>query len=218
MPAWSVVVPAKRLAVAKTRLRPLTDLAERPGAAHGALVLALLSDTVAAALACPLVGEVVVVTDEPAAADLVRSLGARAVADEPDDGLNAALGHGARAAGGEAVAALSSDLPALRPAELAAALAAAATAPRCYVPDVHGTGTTLLTAVGTPLRPRFGTGSAQAHRADGARALTGDWPGLLRDVDALEDLRVAVALGVGPATTALLAASPTLAVHLRAAR
>jgi 2-phospho-L-lactate guanylyltransferase len=218
VPAWSVVVPAKRLALAKTRLRPLTDRAERPAAAHEALVLALLADTVTAALDCPLVGEVVVVTDEPAAAEQVRGLGARTVGDEPDAGLNAALEHGAAAARGEAVAALSSDLPALRPAELGAALAAATGAPRCFVPDVHGTGTTLLTAVGTPLRPRFGAGSAQAHRADGARALDGDWPGLLRDVDALDDLRAAVTLGVGRRTALLLDDSPTLAVHLGAAR
>ncbi|MBN1093584.1 2-phospho-L-lactate guanylyltransferase [Blastococcus sp. TML/M2B] len=217
VPAWSVVVPAKRLAVAKTRLRPLTDHAAEPAAAHEALVLALLADTVAAALACPRVAEVVVVTDEPAAAELVGALGARTVADAPDAGLNPALEHGAREAGGDAVAALSSDLPALRPAELAAALDAAA-APRCFVADVHGTGTTVLTATGTPLRPRFGQGSARAHREDGAVPLTGDWPGLLRDVDDLDDLRAAVALGVGPRTTHWLATSPTLAVHLGAAR
>lgn len=218
VPAWSVVVPAKRLAVAKTRLRPLTDRAPSPAVAHEALVLALLADTVATARACPLVAEVVVVTDEPAAARLARDLGARTVADEPDGGLNAALEHGAEAACGDAVAALSSDLPALRPAELSAALGAAAAAPRCFVPDVHGTGTTLLTATGTPLRPLFGTGSAGAHRADGALALAGAWPGLRRDVDDPADLRAAVALGVGRHTAHLLATSPTLAVLLGAAR
>ncbi|UOY01485.1 hypothetical protein [Blastococcus sp. PRF04-17] len=82
MRSWSVVVPAKRLAVAKTRLRPATRTSEE----HAALVLALLADTVAAALDCPAVAEVVVVTDEPVAADLVRSLGARTVADTPDGG------------------------------------------------------------------------------------------------------------------------------------
>lgn len=215
---WSVVIPAKRLAVAKTRLRPLTDRAAAPAAAHEALVLALLADTVAAAVACPLVHDVVVVTDEPAAADLARTLGARPVADAPDRGLNPALEHGAREAAGDAVAALSSDLPALRPDELAAALGAAGAAPRCFVPDAQGTGTTLLTAAGVPLRPRFGGGSADAHRADGALALAGDWPGLLRDVDTVADLRAAVALGVGARTGTFLAASPTLAVHLGAAR
>src|SRR3954449_12253553 len=133
---WSVVVPAKRLALAKTRLRPLTDGAQ---VGHADVVLALLADTVAAALDCPRVARVLVVTDDPAAAETVRALGATTVADEPgqglnpapgpgetgrplgpptvadepDQGLNPALEHGARAAGGDAVAALSSDLPAL---------------------------------------------------------------------------------------------------------
>jgi 2-phospho-L-lactate guanylyltransferase len=198
VPQWSIVVPAKLLAVAKTRLRPLTGaLAD---AAHDELVLALLADTVAAAVACPSVAEVVVVTDDPAAADVVRALGARPLADEPDRGLNPALEHGARNASGPAVAALSSDLPALRPGELAAALRAAEAAPRCFVPDAQGTGTTLLTARGTPLLPRFGTDSASAHRDGGAVPLTGNWPGLVRDVDTADDLRAALGLGVGPRT------------------
>ena len=198
-----MVVPAKRLAVAKTRLRPAS--VGLP-AAHDRLVLALLADTVAAAVACPLVSDVVVVTDDDAAADLVRSLGARTVPDAPDRGLNPALEHGAATARTSAVAALSSDLPALRPAELAAALTAASEADtaRCFVADAQGTGTTLLTADGVPLRPRFGAGSAAAHAADGARQLTGDWPGLARDVDTEEDLAAAAALGVGTWTAAVL--------------
>ncbi len=198
------MVPAKRLAVAKTRLRPLT--AALPGPAHDDLVLALLADTVAAAAACPLVRTVVVVTDDPAAAEVARGLGVATVPDEPDRGLNPALEHGARAAGGSAVAALSSDLPALRPAELAAALRAAeVTAPRCFVADAHGTGTTLLTAAGTELAPRFGAGSADAHRAGGAVPLVGNWPGLVRDVDTEDDLRAALQLGAGRQTTDLTA-------------
>jgi 2-phospho-L-lactate guanylyltransferase len=203
--SWSVVVPAKRLAVAKTRLRPLTAvLGDGTPAGHDALVLALLADTVAAAVACPAVAEVVVVTDDPAAAEVVRGLGARTVADEPDRGLNPALEHGARSAAGPAVAALSSDLPALHPDELAAALEAAGGFPRAFVADAQGTGTTLLTAVGAGLDPQFGPASAEAHRTGGAVPLTGDWPGLVRDVDTDADLRAALALGVGPRTTALL--------------
>lgn len=202
MSTWSVVVPAKRLVVAKTRLRPLTAGFDDP-TTHADLVLALLADTVAAALDCPAVADVVVVTDDPAATAVVRELGARTLADEPDRGLNPALEHGARDAPGP-VAALSSDLPALRPAELAAALEAATAVPRAFVADADGTGTTLLTAVGVPLRPSFGPGSAAAHRAGGAVALSGAWPGLVRDVDTDADLRAAVALGAGPCTTALL--------------
>ena len=208
MRSWSVVVPAKRLGIAKTRLRPVTDGLD---VAHADLVLALLADTVAAAVACPLVAEVLVVTDDPAAAEVVRGLGARTVADVPDRGLNPALEHGARSVTGLAVAALSSDLPALRPGELAAALTSAADHERAFVADAHGTGTTLLTAVGSRLDPRFGPGSAEAHRASGASPLRGNWPGLLHDVDTDADLRAALALGAGPRTRAL-------AVHLRAAR
>jgi 2-phospho-L-lactate/phosphoenolpyruvate guanylyltransferase len=207
---WSVVVPAKRLAVAKTRLRPLTADVGEPSA-HADLVLALLADTVAAALACPVVDTVLVVTDDPAATAEVTRLGARTVRDEPDSGLNPALEHGARSTGDTAVAALSSDLPALRPEELAAALTAAERAPRCFVADAHGTGTTLLTAVGTALRPAFGPGSAAAHRGGGAVELSGDWPGLVRDVDTEADLRAALRLGTGPRTQGFT-------VHLRAAR
>jgi 2-phospho-L-lactate guanylyltransferase len=204
VPTWSVVVPAKRLAVAKTRLRPLTEaLGDPAGALHDELVLALLADTVTAALACPSVTELVVVTDDPTAAELVRGLGARTVADEPDAGLNPALEHGARGVTGP-VAALSSDLPGLRPEELAAALEAASGVPRAFVADAQGTGTTLLTAVGVPLHPAFGPGSADAHRASGAVPLSGDWPGLVRDVDTDGDLRAALALGAGRHTTALL--------------
>jgi 2-phospho-L-lactate guanylyltransferase len=205
---WAVVVPAKRLALAKTRLRPLTT-ADGDPSAHPDLVLALLADTVAAVLACPVVGTVLVVTDDPDAAAEVTRLGARTVPDEPDSGLNPALEHGARTAGRPAVAALSSDLPALRPGELAAALTAAEAAPRCFVADVQGTGTTLLTALATPLLPAFGHGSAGAHRAGGAVELRGDWPGLVRDVDTEADLRAALHLGAGPRTTALMAPTRT---------
>jgi 2-phospho-L-lactate guanylyltransferase len=101
------------------------------------------------------------------------------------------------------VAALSSDLPALRPEELAAALGTAEGFPRCFAADAEGTGTTLLTAVGTALDPRFGPGSAAAHRASGARPLPASWPGLAQDVDTEAGLRAALRLGAGPATAAL---------------
>jgi 2-phospho-L-lactate guanylyltransferase len=204
---WSIVVPAKRLVVAKTRLAPLTD--ELP-AGHHALVLALLADTVAAARQSPAVGLVLVVTDEPQAAAVVTALGAHTVGDEPDSGLNAALAHGARQARRRApgpVAALSSDLPALRPAELTAALQAAAAVPRAFVADAEGTGTTLLAVRDGELGSRFGAGSAAAHAAGGALALAGDWPGLRQDVDTPGDLHAARRHGVGPRTTGLLAAT-----------
>ena len=196
MPQWSIVVPAKRLVVAKTRLRPLTAALGAERARR--LVLALLADTVAAAVACPAVGEVLVVTDDPAAADVVRPFGARTLADEPDRGLNPALETApatlpARRRGA------SSDLPALRPRRARGRAPAAASAPRCFVPDALGTGTTLLTALGTRSCPGSGRLRA-AHQDGGAIPLTGDWPGLVRDVDTAADLRAALALGAGART------------------
>jgi 2-phospho-L-lactate guanylyltransferase len=215
--SWSVVVPVKRLPAAKTRLY---DPA-RSSQAHAALALALATDTVRAAAACPAVARVVVVTDDPDAAAAVRGLGplVHVVGDEPDAGLNPALAHGAASARALApvdpVAVLSADLPALRPAELADALAAATRAglraavgwdlPRAFVPDAAGTGTTLLAVLpGATLDPRYGAGSRERHLVSGAVELAGDWPSLRRDVDTAADLAAAVALGVGPATAAWL--------------
>jgi 2-phospho-L-lactate guanylyltransferase len=208
---WSVVVPAKRLDAAKTRLAPLTaTLSGGTSAAHEELVLALLGDTVAAALASPAVGLVLVVTDDPRAAAVVTGLGARTVDDRPGRGLNAALEHGARVArtgGAGPLAALNSDLPALRAAELSDALAEAAGRPRSFVADTAGTGTTLLAVPAGELDPRFGPGSAAAHTAAGAVSLTGRWPGLRQDVDTPADLAAARQLGVGPRTTGFLSSN-----------
>jgi 2-phospho-L-lactate/phosphoenolpyruvate guanylyltransferase len=203
---WSVIVPVKRLTAAKTRLHD----PRRAPAEHAALALALALDTVRAAAACPAVARVLVVTDDPDARREVRVAGAIPVRDEPDAGLNPALSHGAGRAGqlapSDGVAVLSADLPALRPAELAAALRAAGEHPRAFVPDAAGTGTTLLAAApGVPLDPRYGAGSRSAHAGSGAVELPGDWPSLRRDVDTADDLAEAVELGLGPATRAWLA-------------
>lgn len=201
MANWTAVIPVKRLPVAKSRLRGAV-----PPARHQDLALAMLRDTAAAVLACPAVAELLVVTDDPVAAAAASAAGARPVPDRPDAGLNAAMRWGADTVAGPGTGrvVLAGDLPALRPAELAEALGATGDR-RSFVADAAGTGTVLLTApAGTPLDPRFGPGSAVAHADSGARALTGDWPGLRQDVDTAADLRTVLALQPGPATCALL--------------
>ncbi|MFF5171304.1 2-phospho-L-lactate guanylyltransferase [Micromonospora sp. NPDC000089] len=205
-PTWTVVVPVKRLAAAKSRLRGAL-----PAVPHEELALALAADTVRAVLACPAVAGVLVITDDSRVAAVAAAEGARVVPDAPGAGLNAALRHGARVAAADGpvrVAGITADLPALRPAELAAALhaATAGSGPvRRFVADAPGTGTVLLAAPpGLPLDPRFGGGSAAAHTDSGAVPLTGDWPSLRRDVDTAADLAAAARLGLGP-RTALLA-------------
>jgi 2-phospho-L-lactate guanylyltransferase len=202
---WCLVVPVKRLAVAKTRLGSPYDRIRRD------LALSFALDTVGAALGAPPVRAVVVVTDEPEAARRLRELGTLVVADEPDAGLNPALSHGAAVAA-EAypdcgAGALSADLPALRPSELALALDRAEGQPGCFLRDAAGTGTTLvLSPRPADLRPSFGPDSARRHAAAGLTEIVGEGVESVRlDVDTAEDLARARRLGVGPHTTRLLA-------------
>ncbi|MFJ4685682.1 2-phospho-L-lactate guanylyltransferase [Streptomyces sp. NPDC091377] len=203
---WTLVVPLKPLARAKSRLADTAADTLRPG-----LALAFAQDTVGAALACPAVRDVAVVTDDARAARELSLLGARILPDEPGGGLNAALEYGAAMVRAirpnSAVAALNADLPALRPAELARVLEAAGQFPRAFLPDAAGVGTTLLAAgSAAELLPAFGPDSRARHRASGAAELRPEAVDSVRqDVDTGADLRAALALGVGPRTAAVAA-------------
>ena len=200
---WGVVVPVKRLSVAKSRLAAYGDAGRRR------LALAFAEDVVTAALACPLVVRVLVVTDDPEAAASLTALGAVVAPDDTDDGLNPALAHGAELLRADrpelGVVTVSSDLPALHAADLAAVLGAVPPGGRGFVADAAGSGTTLLAAAAPAgLGPAYGGASAQRHAASGARRLPGT-PALRRDVDTPEDLREALAIGVGARTAAVVA-------------
>ena len=109
---------------------------------------------------------------------------------------------------GTGLAALTADLPALRPAELTAALRAASDAAgAAFVPDAAGLGTTMYAvAAGGEFRPMYGGASRARHAAGGAVELALDGiAGLRQDVDTPDDLRAAVALGVGPRTAEVAA-------------
>ena len=194
-----MVVPVKRLAIAKSRLSSYGDVARQ------ALALAFAADVVVAALS---VGSVLVVTDDGAAAELLSSLGARVVPDDPDAGLNPALEHGVELLRETlpelAVATVSADLPSLLAPDLVAVLGRVPVDGRAFVADLAGTGTTLLAAgPGRPLQPAYGPSSRARHLASGAVELAAP-ESVRRDVDTPDDLEHAVALGVGPHTTAVL--------------
>jgi 2-phospho-L-lactate/phosphoenolpyruvate guanylyltransferase len=200
---WSVLMPVKVLSEAKSRLAGLA------GPRRGELALAVACDTVTAVMRTDQAARAIVITDDPVAASALRELGAQVIPDEPRDGLNAALRHGAAVAArswpASGTAALSADLPALRPAELARALNAAARWPNAFVADAAGDGTTLYTAApGAAFRPAFGLASRARHAAGGATELeVPDIPGLHQDVDTPADLRGAAELGLGPRTAPL---------------
>ena len=200
---WSVVIPVKVLALAKSRLEGLGDTDRT------ALALAMAVDTVAAAIACPLVGAVVVVTDDPAVAAEVVPLGAEVVADTPGLGLNQALiagaGYAAARWPGQGLVALLADLPALSAGELSAALTLAAAVSHAFVADAAGSGTTLYAArPGCAFRPLFGSRSRALHKQAGAAELNPPGiAGLRQDVDTASDLRNAATIRLGGRTAAL---------------
>jgi 2-phospho-L-lactate/phosphoenolpyruvate guanylyltransferase len=205
---WAIVVPVKRLDAAKTRLQLDPDVRIE-------LALAIASDTVRAALACPRTAVVIAVSDDARATPVLRALGAVVVPDQPDAGLNPALRHGAsvpEVPAGAGVAALAADLPALRPEDLADMLAATAQHGIVVVADAAGAGTTLLAAVeASRFRPMFGAQSRTRHVAAGAVDLSESAGLSLRsDVDTVADLRTAYALGLGPATTRVVQAHDLL--------
>lgn len=203
---WTLVIPLKPLARAKSRLADTAADGLRP-----ALALAFAQDTVAAALASAAVRDVAVVTDDALAGRELAALGARIVPDAPLAGLNAALAHGEAVVRAHrpdsAVAALNADLPALRSMELTRVLDSAAKFPRAFLPDAAAIGTTLLTATpGTQLLPAFGPDSRARHHASGAVELRlVEVDSVRQDVDTGDDLRAALALGVGPRTAAVSA-------------
>lgn len=211
-------------------LKPLTEAKSRldlPAPLRRRLALAMFVDTLAAHAA--VTDLTVVVSDQPALRTLLRRAGIPdtvAIRPETDTGLNPAFAQGdrwLREQGCDVVVAGVGDLPTLRSDDLTAAITAALGSAeaassdsgagtlgtgRGFVADASGVGTSLLVAVATPLDPRFQGRSAEAHAASGARALVPlldrPRPTLRRDVDTATDLREAAALGLGPATRALV--------------
>lgn len=202
---FGLVVPVKPPTYAKSRLGRLGDDVRR------SLAVAFALDTVTAALACERVGTVLVVTDDHRLAGRVRTLGAEVIPDGTAGDLNGSLEQGAaevrRRDPSVRLGALCADLPALRPAELARALAAAAPDRLGFVADADRVGTTLVTAPDlTTFRPRFGPGSREEHLAAGGVEVEEDGlETLRRDVDTPADLAEALRLGIGTHTSRVTA-------------
>src|SRR6202012_2011286 len=89
---WTVLMPVKVLAQAKSRL------AELAGPRRGEFALAVAADTVTSVLASRAAARVIVITDDQVARDALAGLGARVGPDGPRDGRNAVALHSAEAA------------------------------------------------------------------------------------------------------------------------
>jgi 2-phospho-L-lactate guanylyltransferase len=198
---WRLIVPVKGQLAAKSRLHPPA------GVARADLAHAFALDTLTAAVACMPPAHLVVVSSDELTATFVRELGGTVVADH-GDGLNPAvrqgIGYVERVLGLGPTAVLLGDIPTLRPQDLIDALSVCAGHPRALVPDASGTGTVLLSALSPEdLHPQFGPDSARKHARD-CVLLDLDLPALRTDVDDDQALRLAVAIGVGKHTAAVL--------------
>ncbi|MBJ8343401.1 2-phospho-L-lactate guanylyltransferase [Antrihabitans sp. YC2-6] len=208
------VIAVKDLTRAKSRLA--TDFAPPD---RRRLVLAMLCDTLTAAGQVDEIASVTVVTPDDAVMHAAAAAGAAVLAEpvadssdfDADQRLNAAFRLAAATVRAERgpvdLLALQADLPALSATELGAAARAARRFTRSFVVDHRRTGTAALLVRdrNTALTPTFGADSARRHAATGAALLEGDWPGLRLDVDTLDDLELAAAIGLGNATRAALA-------------
>jgi 2-phospho-L-lactate/phosphoenolpyruvate guanylyltransferase len=209
MRAVAVVIAVKRLDAAKTRLTPVIAADDRR-----ALVLAMLTDTIAAAHGAGL-HQLVVVSPDSSVAAVASAAGAGTVVDDGEvlnDAFAIGIEHALTLWPGSRILVLQADLPAARPESLDAAVARSAQHERSYIPDHSGTGTTaLFLNVDRPGGAdvlRFGANSASEHRGRGAVDLTTGadrWPDLRMDVDTVDDLLAAQHIGLGSATSSVVA-------------
>lgn len=194
---WALV-PLRGLEDAKTRLGAELDPEERLD-----LVVAMTKRTLTATRDAPGIHGTVLVTADPAAAELAAGFGALTVVQRLP-GLNAALREARAVAlthGATAVLVLPIDLPAISSDGIGtllqgAAARGSATRPLVLaVPDRHGAGTNaLLVSPPAAIEPAFGEGSFAAHRSAaqdaGAIFVRHEGP-LTLDVDTGADLLAA---------------------------
>lgn len=201
-----VAVPVKDLVNAKQRLIPLLSPAER-----GELARAMLED-VLEALGQARLGEVVVVTRDPAVETLARRHGAALLREENNRGHTEAVAHAQRTArerGATRFLTIPGDVPCTTAAELTA-LAAALPGPGVvFVPSLSGFGTNAaLLEPPAALPLKFGEPSFDNHlvaaRDAGLQPLVLRLPGVGLDIDAPEDLALLLERGPSTRSAALL--------------
>ncbi len=179
------LIPVKDLAKAKARLAPVLDEAGRRE-----LITAFYRDVLAAALDCPAVDSVGVVSLDADALALASEAGAEAIAVPGD--LNDSLDAAARTLAGQGVdrvLILHADLP-LVSAEAIETIARSASDVALVSPGDGGTNALVCPA--GAFRFQYGPGSAQQHREAAWNAELEpellDLPDLALDIDTPGDL------------------------------
>lgn len=191
MSIWAIV-PVKPLRRGKSRLAPVLSEDDR-----AALNERMLLHTIDILKSVAELGEVLVVSRDPAALALAREHGARTLQEDGAPHLNVALQRASAVAKtytATSVLVVPADLPQLSPVDVSAMLQAGTEAPAVVIaPDHHREGTNALymNPIGQ-IKYEFGEGSFQAHSArataSGAELHVLELPSLARDVDVPEDL------------------------------
>jgi 2-phospho-L-lactate guanylyltransferase len=202
---WTVILPVKPWALAKSRL-------ELPQDERTQMARAFSLDVLDVVTSAPAVAQVIVVTADAELEAIARRVGATVLIDRPmrDRGmLNRAVDEGRRWAlvvsPNAPTVVVPGDLAALTGPAFDDALRRLGTADRSFVPDSSGTGTTLLSADRPDrLISAYGRQSAQRHSAAGFRPTADVDDRCRRDVDTAIDLEEARRLGAGPHTAAAL--------------
>jgi len=162
----AILVAAKHLAFAKTRLAP--DL---PAAERAALAEAMFRDVLAAALSARSADHVAVVTSDPRLLEIARGAGALVIDEEYPRGLNVAVRIATEALvahGAQAVCTVLSDIPLVTGEDIDAVMAAMPS-PRgaVMVPSRDLSGTNIIARMPSDIIPtRFGSQSLARHREE----------------------------------------------------
>lgn len=195
----TAIIPVKPLVEALGRLSDILD-----GPRRRALQAAMLADVVDACMHAENVEQTFVVTNDPGAATVASTFGARVLNDYmPPRGVNPAVGLGLAhlgALGAETAMVLTADLPQVTSAALDRLVEASRDWPVTLVPSSSGTGTNaMVLRPPNVIGPRMGVGSLTLHQdaaaAAGLQCQVVPVAALALDVDHPDDLLAVVESG-----------------------
>lgn len=201
--SWTAIVPIRSFSEGKTRLHiPSVDIPT--------VIEVFADDVISACTNCPQIARTVVVSPDSAVLTHATERGCEVVAEKSASGINEAVDHVRKDVPGPVIAILG-DTPCLTASDLTTVLEEATKHDVSFVSDASGVGSTMWCAqAGSTATPRFGHHSRAEHRSHGAVELGAgnaapQWARARRDVDTDIDLWDAIRLGLGPASTSLLA-------------
>ena len=192
MKPWAIL-PVKEMAGAKQRLAPLLSPEERIG-----LMQVMLRDVLAALSAARGLAGIALVTLDPWAEELAQQHGARIITAGAREGHTGAVVTAAgqlKAEGVPAILTLPGDIPAAKPMEIDAVIAAASATPAFIIAPAHDEqgSNAILMSPPDAVKLRFGEDSYFPHlaaaRAAGITPHILPLPGIAMDIDHPADIR-----------------------------